>query len=101
MLEKCPVRILEACGYRGECPKSVLELIDACAVNDMECERMMRAFATSIGKGYRAEQLALCDYYIGLLESRRRTAAEQLPLKIKRNSAICLCGALAVVILFI
>ncbi len=101
-LERCPAEVLAKCGCKsGEIKRSLSELLEACAEGDAESGRLMRDLAANIGRGYRAEQLILCDYYIGLLETRRRSVCEQLPSRIKRNSAVCLCGALAVVILLI
>lgn len=101
-LERCPREVLVKCGYTANgIPKSVRELLDGCVICDGETQKVMLSFAGSVGKGYRDEQLGLCDYCIELLEARRQSACEQLPSKIKRNSALCLCGALAVVILLI
>ncbi len=101
-LERCPAEVYIKCGYfLGQTPRSVRALIEACSVSDAESFRIMKAFAGSIGRGYREEQLAICDYYADLLEERRQRLYEQLPTRTKRNSALCLCGALAVVILLI
>jgi hypothetical protein len=101
-LARCPREVLVRCGYTAsDVPKSVRELVDGCVVSDGETQKAMLSFASSIGKGYRDEQLGLCDYCIELIEARRQIACEQLPSRIKRNSAVCMCGALAVVILLI
>lgn len=101
-LERCSDEVLAKCGYKGaKTVKSISELLESCSEEDAESGKLMREFAASIGRGYRTEQLTLCDYYIGLLETRRKRVCEQLPSRLKRNSAVCLCGALAVVILLI
>ncbi|MBE6577519.1 MAG: hypothetical protein E7653_05220 [Ruminococcaceae bacterium] len=101
-LARCPAEVYVKCGYVAQdAPRSVLSFVEACAVSDAESCKAMRAFARSIGRGYREEQLAICDYYTDMLEERRQRLYEQLPNKTKRNSAMCLCGALAVVILLI
>ncbi len=101
-LERCPSELYAKCGYSSDgAPRSVAALVDGCSVYDAESCKTMRAFARSIGRGYREEQLAICDYYTDILEERRQRLCEQLPNKTKRNSAMCLCGALAVVILLI
>ena len=101
-LERAPDEILSGCGFSGEeRPKSIGELIDGCRITDEAVIRDMRRFSDDIGKGYREEQLTLCDYCLSLLEAERARIAGQLPLKIKVNSALSLAGAAAVVILLI
>lgn len=101
-LERCPREILVGCGYLGDTPpRSVGELVDGCGEADGAVMREMRRLADDIGKGYREEQLTLCDYCLSLLEQQRSRISGQLPLKIKVNSALSLAGAAAVVILLI
>ena len=101
-LERCPREILDGCGYVGDAlPRSVDELLDSCVDVDTSVMREMRRLADDIGKGYREEQLTLCDYCLSLLEQQRSRISGQLPLKIKVNSALSLAGAAAVVILLI
>jgi hypothetical protein len=99
---RCPHAVYEKCGYtRQSPPSSFSELIDGCAQLDGECLSILVRLADGLGKGYKDDQLALCDYYLELLEDRRAVLGSQLPMKMKRNGALCLCGALAVVILLI
>ena len=101
-LERVPDEILAGCSFLGkERPKSLSELIGGCQVTDQAVMRDMSRLADDIGKGYREEQLTLCDYCLSLLEAQRSRIAGQLPLKIKVNSALSLAGAAAVVILLI
>ena len=101
-LERCPKEILSGCGYSGEGkPRSISELIEECRIADGASKRHMERLCSDIGKGYRKEQLALCDYCISLLEERRAQLAGQLPLRIKMNSALSIAGAAAIVILLI
>ena len=102
ILARCPAEIYESCGYDGESPPaSASELAERCHISDKEAGKYIERFFAEIGKGYRQDQLALCDYTVQLLEQRRRALAEQLPIKKKRNGALCMSGALAVVILLI
>ena len=99
-LERCPEGVLCACGYTGHgSPSSVSELAKRCKIYDSSTQKSVEGFAKSIGRGYREEQLALCDHYIDELENRRRVISAELPIRKKMNSALCVSGALAVVIL--
>ena len=102
VLCRCPEDIYRSCGYQGEdIPGSMEELLKGCEFCDSETAKHLSRFCSDIGKGYRDEQLVLCDYTVSLLEERRRALSEQLPSRKKRNSALCMSGALAVVILLI
>lgn len=97
-LARCPKETLEACGYGEERPpESIKELLPY--VSDAVTREQLCRFGEEIGRGYTEEQLALCDYYTEMLEDRRRRLAEQLPARRKMYSALCMSGALAVVIL--
>ena len=99
---RCDRTLLEECGLRGEpLPTTLDELVGRCAVRDSEVGEVLRGFASSFGKGYRDEQLRECDYYLGLLCDRRQKMSEELPRKKKLNSTLCICWALALVILFL
>ena len=101
-LERCPREIYEGCGYTSDVPPTGIEdLIKKCRIADGEVNRQLTRFCEDIGKGYREEQLSLCDYCLELLEARRRELAAELPTRRKLNSALCLSGALALVILLI
>ena len=101
-LERCPEEILRGCGYTLDAPPGTLgELLEVCSDADGAVMREMGRLAADIGKGYREEQLALCDYCLSLLEEQRSRISGQLPLKIKVNSALSVAGAAAVVILLI
>lgn len=96
-LARCPRKLLEECGFSSEdAPKSAEELLEN--INDGVTHAHFARFCGEIGKGYRDEQLALCDYYITVLEERRLKLAEQLPLRKRINSALCMSGAFAIVI---
>ncbi len=97
-LARCPKETLKACGYNAEKPpESIRELL--LYVSDGATREQLCRFGEELGRGYTEEQLALCDYYTEMLEDRRRQLAEQLPVRRKMYSALCMSGALAVVIL--
>ena len=99
-LERCPDEILRACGYKGaKPPRSPSELLDG--ISDTVTKAQLSRLCDEIGKGYREEQLALCDYYLAVFEERRRKLADQLPAKRKMNCTLCVCSALALVIILL
>lgn len=64
-----------------------------------ESERLLRLFASELGQTYRAEQVMRCEHYIQALTSERRKLADTAPLRVRMNSALCLCCALGVAVL--
>ena len=82
-------------------PRSFEALLTFCAIRDGETEQLIRSFAEEFGKSYREEQSRGCDYYFSLLDARREGLVSQLPAKKRINSALCVSGALALVILLI
>ncbi len=99
-LARCPREILAECGCE-DADTDLRGFLQRCAVFDGATVELMNRFCDDVGKGYRDEQLALCDYYISLLDERRRELFAALPARKKRNSALCLAGALALVIVLI
>ncbi len=94
--------LLRQCGYEGEMPPTELgELLAGCRIQDGEAGRLLAGFAAEFGRGYREEQIRECDYYFSLLEQRRQELSLALPFKKRRNSALCISGALAAVILLL
>ena len=101
-LSRCPCGVLERCGARcDEKFKTVRELLDACDCSADEIGELMYGFASDVGRGYRHEQLALCDRTIERLEEHREALAARLPARQKLNGTLCVCSSLAVVILLI
>lgn len=102
ILSKCPRNIIIGCGYLyDEEPKDAEALLLGCKFSDSKTEECVKRFFSSLGRGYIDEQLVVCDYCISELEERRRRLSDTLTSRIKINSALCLGGALAVVILLI
>ena len=102
ILERCPRELLLSCGYcRGSSPANMQELFEGTAVFDGSARTSLEALCQGLGRGYREEQLSLCESCERALEERRRQLSSSLASKIKMNSALCLGGALAAVILFL
>ena len=100
-LSRCPREILDRCVGGGVSPSGAEELLESLRTYDRQTRGIMEQLCRQIGRGYRAEQLALCDGICEQLEQRREALAQQLPLKKKRNSTLCVSGALVLVILFL
>lgn len=101
-LSRCPKGVLERCGVRcSENFKTVRALLDECDIATEELGELMYGFVSDVGRGYRQEQLALCDRTLERLEEHREALAARLPAKQKLNGTLCVCSSLAVVILLV
>ena len=102
IMRSLPREITLACGFRGsEIPESLPDFVAALHIEDGESDEILRDFSLSFGKGYREEQLRECDYYLEKLILRRELLSTELPQKKKLNSTLCICAALAAVILLV
>lgn len=101
IIERCDKNMLFLCGMRdGEnIPNNFEQFFKYCDVRDKETKDILLAFASGFGKGYRAEQIKECDYYLELLCDRRERIYDELPKQKKINSTLCVSSVLAVVIL--
>ena len=101
-LAGCPDAVFEKCGFDlHQSRRTLAELLGSCDIFSPEIRELMDGFAAHIGRGYKHEQLALCERMIASLEEHRASLASRLPAKQKTNGTLCLCGALAVVILIV
>lgn len=66
-----------------------------------EAERIVREFAGELGRGYKTEQLAVCDAAIADLDAIAEAARRRLPEKLRLCRVCCVCGGLAVILLLI
>ncbi len=101
ILERCPRELLRRCGYEGDAPSELCELAEGCNISDDACRGVVEDFCREIGKGYRDGTLALCDYYIARFEECRQRLSSSLASKRRKNSTLCVSGALAAVIILI
>ena len=98
----CGEKALSKCGYEKKTPpKSLSELVGSLRVSDREAYKIFCDFASEFGRGYRQDQIKACDYYLALLEEHRKALLVSLPLKKKRNGALCVCASLALAILLL
>ena len=82
--------------------KELSELLCECGKGCGEdCEKILEAFSGTLGKGYREQQVRLCDEVISELESIRKKLVLVYPSKEKTTLAICftLGGALLILLL--
>ena len=102
ILSRCPPEILSSCSYRAErSPQTLEDFFERSNIKEEQLRACLDRFAGSFGRGYRDEQLALCDTYIGEIERIRKKLADQLPARIKVNGVLCVCSSMAVVVLLI
>lgn len=90
-----------ACGF-GECTDSLasmLEGADLCLPPD--AEGVLRRFGAELGQSYKTEQLAACDTAIAELAAVCTGEEERLPHRIRLIRTAVICGALAVVLIFL
>lgn len=102
-LGRCPSEILKKCGYQDASvsPTSLCELLSATDEESEETRKIMARFCAELGRGYKQEQLALCDATLKGLEAHRSRLAGELPAKQRLGGTLSVCGALALVILLI
>ena len=65
------------------------------------CKNILHTFADSLGKGYREQEVKLCDVTIAELDTIRKKLTEEYPNKKKTAAALCLAagGALLIALL--
>ena len=101
-LMSCPDSVFEKCRIDLQTRRRRVEdLLLCCDIYSSELREIMEGFATRVGRGYKSEQIALCDMTLSRLDEHRIYLAGRLPAKQKINGTLCLCGALAVVILIV
>lgn len=101
-LSRCPWEILKKCGADARVRyQSVEELLDACGIYDARTREITSAFAREIGRGYRAEQIALCERTAQMLSQHAQELLARLPTKQRLSGTLSVCSALAAVILLV
>lgn len=103
ILEKCGAEMLSACGWtEAEPPRNLSAVVaGARAGLDHEAYRLLLPFAASFGRGFREEQLKMCDSCLSALGDIRRTLEGELPRRRRAflSTAICAAVAAALVLL--
>lgn len=104
ILARCDGAILRRIGWEGETPPadfaSLEAVLDRCGLSP-EGERIARIFLGEIGRGYRREQLRICDYGIGLFTAERDRLLAELPKRRQRNAVLSMTLSLGAVVLLL
>ncbi|MBE6556679.1 MAG: hypothetical protein E7664_02910 [Ruminococcaceae bacterium] len=82
-------------------PVSLGELVRGTRFLSSELQAEAEGFVSSFGRGYRDEQLKECDFYIERMQRIAEHMAGRLSAEKKKNATLCVCGALALIILLI
>ena len=90
---------MRRCGGTLPCRSCAALLRSASPELSSEGRRLIGAFVTGIGDGYREEQVRACDYYLDALRELRKKTAAELPARIRVRVALCLTAALGAAIL--
>lgn len=91
--------LVRRCGGSLPCRSCAALLQSASPALSPEGRRLIGAFVSGIGDGYREEQVRACDYYLDALRELRKKTAAELPARIRVRAALCLTAALGAAIL--
>ena len=71
--------VAEACSGRDEAVRggSLAEWVAACDILSVGLSRLLSRAVTELGRGYREEQIAVCDRYIEALEAQYRESVNR------------------------
>ena len=68
---------------------------------EKDAQKALRSFGEGVGKSYREDQLALCDYTLGELERTVDRLREEYPRKVKLGRSLVISGGLALVLVLL
>lgn len=68
---------------------------------DTETARILSAFASGVGRSYKAEQVALCDWAITELEVAEKRQKEEGPRRARLFASLTVVGGLALLLLVV
>ncbi len=96
---------LAACGFLAVLREGGIEAALAACRDSLHAEKAERKTlleaARELGGGYREQQLATCDYYIGALEELCRTRRAEYPGRLRLGRTLIFCGGGALLILLL
>ena len=98
-------KALEECGFLPRLrtdgfPVALGSCRDSLSVTK-ETERMLSAFAEGVGKSYREEQIALCDFTIGELEAAVHHVRQECPKQARLGRSLLISGGLALILVLL
>ena len=102
ILGRSDPQILLGCGWhRDKVPSSLSELLGGIRILDVQSQRILCELADSFGRGYREEEVRLCESAERQLRERAELLRRGIEGKKKTNLTLCVAGATAFVILFV
>ena len=102
ILRRMEPSVLKICGWRGENPpKGFSELFEGCEIPDGEGKRILSRFVSEFGRGYREDQLALCEYCLSMMEAEAEALRDRLGGRKRVNMTLCAAGSAALAILLL
>ena len=95
--------VSEACSGRGEVVRgnSLSEWVADCDLLSEPLSRLLSQAATELGRGYREEQISVCDRYIEALEAQHRESVNRLREQVGLINTLFLSLAAGAVILLL
>ena len=94
---------LETCGFlpalREKDFSSALEVGQGAW--DTDTARVLSAFANGVGRSYKAEQVALCDWALSELETAAKRQREEGPRQARLFASLTVVGGLAFLLLLV
>ena len=99
ILASCP-ELVSKIGV-SEKTTSISGLVSKCDISCQECKKIINAFSLSLGKGYREQEIRLCEKVIGELENIKKGLECSYPSRKRTTVALCLAigGALLIALL--
>jgi hypothetical protein len=68
---------------------------------DAETARVLAAFGGGVGRSYKAEQVALCDWALSELEAAEKRQKEEGPRRARLSASLTVVGGLALLLLLV
>ena len=102
ILKECDSDLLLRCGFCDTFPQEINELCgDSILFLDSECEKIVNSFCQGIGKGYRDNEVRLCESYMRELCDRLEKSKEAGSKNEKLTVTLCFCFSGIVLLLLL
>jgi hypothetical protein len=97
-----PQEIASVLGFvAGEEASDLEEFLARCETLPDGAREELKGLARSLGRGYRDEQIRLCDGVLGRLAEQEERLARALPGRQRSDRVLGVCGALVLAILLL
>lgn len=70
-------------------------------LEDKELVSLFSRFGQELGRGYREEQMAVCDFYLQMLQERLEGRQKALPSQVRVRRTVYISGAMLLALLFL